>query len=92
MPPAVREAQERRSRASGGDDGDAGSVDQRRGLRPRFSLGWFGPFSAGIFIMAVLGTEDPTTIGQILFVVGVAGTGYGLARLTVRWLAARRER
>lgn len=87
VPPSVRAAQERR---------DAATDDQppRRGFgrRPRFSVGWFGPFSAGVLVMAMLGTRDPTTAGQVLFVGGVAGTGYWLAHLSVRWLAARRER
>lgn len=91
VPPSVRAAQERRDAATGAATDDA-PPQRGFGRRPRFSVGWFGPFSAGVLVMAMLGTRDPTTAGQVLFVGGVAGTGYWLAHLSVRWLAARRER
>lgn len=84
VPPAIRRAEAARDAERARVP--AGAPKQRF----RLSFPVVFAFSLGVFAMGMLNYVPVVSVA--LFALGIAGTGYGTARIIVRWLAARRSR
>lgn len=80
LPPALRQGELQPRR-------DAGAPSRRR-VPVTFPV--LFAFSLGVFVMGLL--YSIPAVGQLLFLLGVVGTSYGLAHVIVRRMAERRAR